>query len=63
MGRILTSAINWSCFTNYTKHWNKKLKEKKKRKNKEKTDYAVKASRGYERKTKKRRKLITKRIR
>ena len=39
------SAKNWSCFTNYTKHWNRKFKEKKKRKKKEKTDYAVKTSR------------------
>ena len=40
MGRILTSAKNWSCFTNYAKHRDKKLKEKKKRKKKEKINYA-----------------------
>ena len=39
------SANDWSCFTNYRKHWNKKnkkSKEKKKRKKKEKINYTGK---------------------
>ena len=43
------SARNWSCFTNYTKHWNKKnnkSKEKKKIKKKEKINYAGRTLRG-----------------
>ena len=43
------SAKNWSGFTTYTKHWNKKntkLKEKKKSKKKEKINYAGQTSRG-----------------
>ena len=42
------SAKNWSCFTNYTKHGNKKnkkSKEKNKRKKKRKIIYAGKTSR------------------
>ena len=42
-------AKNWSCFTHYTKPWNKenkKLKENKIRKKKEKINYAGKTSRG-----------------
>ena len=46
MGRILMSAKNWSCFTKYMTHCNKKkkLKEKKKKKTKGKINYAGKTS-------------------